>query len=178
MDSEQDQISQNIAAVHEFYARESATLSRSQRWLERLSELVGQPMFFVFILTFVGAWGVLDLLCRGMLWPAFDPAPFSLLQGIVGLCSLLTTTGVLSTQNRMSKLAEQRSNLDLKVILLTEQKTAKLIDLLEELRRDLPNVKNRMDAHAESLQQSMNPSRVLEALDEHTDNLTEEVSGA
>jgi uncharacterized membrane protein len=170
MDSEQDQISENIAAVQEFYARESAKLTRPQRWLERLSELVGQPVFFVIILTFVAAWGVLDLVCRGMLWPEFDPAPFPMLQGIVGLCSLLTTIGVLSTQNRMSKLAEQRSNLDLKVMLLTEQKTAKLIDLLEELRRDLPNVKNRMDAHAESLQQSMNPSRVLEALDEHSDN--------
>ncbi len=172
IDSEHDQISQNIAAVQEFYARESAKLSRSQRWLERMSELVGQPVFFVVILTFVGAWGGFDLLCREFLWPEFDPAPFSLLQGILGLCSLLTTIGVLSTQNRMSRLAEQRSNLDLKVILLTEQKTAKLIDLLEELRRDLPNVKNRMDSHAESLQQSMNPSRVLEALDERSDNTT------
>jgi uncharacterized membrane protein len=172
MDNEQDQVSQNIAAVQEFYAREAAKLTRPQRWLERLSEMVGQPVFFVIILTFVVAWSGVDLLCRRFLWHEFDPAPFTLLQGIIGLCSLLTTIGVLSTQNRMSRLAEQRSNLDLKVMLLTEQKTAKLIDLLEELRRDLPNVKNRMDAHAESLQQSMNPSRVLEALDEHTDNAT------
>ncbi len=36
--------------------------------------------------------------------------------------------------------AEQRAHLDLKVTLLTEQKAAKLIDLLEELRRDLPKL--------------------------------------
>ena len=41
-----------------------------------------------------------------------------------------------------------------------------MIDLLEELRRDLPNVKNRPDAQAAALQQPMNPDLVLAALDE------------
>jgi hypothetical protein len=41
-----------------------------------------------------------------------------------------------------------------------------MIDLLEELRRDLPNVKNRDDPEAVALQQSMNPDLVLAALDE------------
>jgi uncharacterized membrane protein len=52
---------------------------------------------------------------------------------------------------------------------LTEQKAAKLIDLLEELRRDLPNVKNRHDPEAAALQQSMNPDQVLAALDERSE---------
>jgi uncharacterized membrane protein len=69
----------------------------------------------------------------------------------------------------MAKLEEQRAHLDLKVTLLTEQKAAKLIDLLEELRRDLPNVKNRDDPEAVALQQSMNPDLVLAALDERTE---------
>lgn len=168
-DSERDQISLNIAAVQKFYARECEKLSRSQRLLERLSELVGQPLFFVVILVFVCTWIGLNTLCVVLHWTEFDPAPYFWLQGVVGLFAWLTATCVLSTQNRMAKLAEQRANLDLKVILLTEQKTAKLIDLMEELRRDLPNVKDRHDPKAESLQQSMNPSKVLEALDEHKD---------
>jgi uncharacterized membrane protein len=72
----------------------------------------------------------------------------------------------LTRQNRLAKLEEQRAHLDLKVTLLTEQKAAKLIDLMEELRRDLPNVKNRQDSEAVALQQSMNPDLVLAALDE------------
>ena len=96
----------------------------------------------------------------------FDPAPFFWLQGIVGLGALLTATVVLTKQNRLAKLEEQRAHLDLKVTLLTEQKAAKLIDLMEELRRDLPNVKNRHDPEAAALQQSMNPDLVLAALDE------------
>ena len=51
-------------------------------------------------------------------------------------------------------------------MLLIEQKAAKLIDLLEELRRDLPNVKNRPDLGATVMQQAMSPEGVLAALDE------------
>lgn len=96
----------------------------------------------------------------------FDPAPYFWLQGIVGLGALLTATAVLSKQNRLARIEEQRAHLDLKVNLLTEQKTAKLIDLMEELRRDLPNVRDRHDPEAAALQQSMNPELVLAALDE------------
>jgi uncharacterized membrane protein len=99
----------------------------------------------------------------------FDPAPFFWLQGVLGLGALLTATVVLTKQNRAARLAEQRAHLDLKVTLLTEQKTAKLIDLLEELRRDLPNVKNRDDPEAAALQKSMNPDQVLAALDERSE---------
>ena len=81
----------------------------------------------------------------------------------------MTASIVLSKQNRVAKLAEQRSHLDLKVNLLTEQKAAKLIDLLEELRRDLPNVKNRHDPEVAALQQSMNRELVLAALDERSE---------
>ena len=96
----------------------------------------------------------------------FDPAPFFWLQGIISLGALLIATAVLTKQNRLAKLEEQRAHLDMKVTLLTEQKAAKLIDLLEKLRRDLPNVPNRPDPEAAELKQSMNPDQVLAALDE------------
>jgi uncharacterized membrane protein len=165
-ESERDQIGQNIDAVREFYTREEQKISRSQRALERISHFVGQPIFLGFILLFVAFWMLANTLLRLFGIDEFDPPPFTWLQGIVGLGALLTATVVLTKQNRLAKLAEQRELLDLKVTLLTEQKVAKLIDLLEELRRDLPNVKNRHDAEAAAMQQSMNPDKVLAALDE------------
>lgn len=169
LESERDQISQNIKAVLEFYAREEQKISRSQRILERISSFVGQPVFLGFILLFVALWMLANALLRQFGVAEFDPAPFFWLQGIVGLGALLTATAVLTKQNRLAKLAEQREHLELKVTLLTEQKAAKLIDLLEELRRDLPNVENRHDPEAAALQQSMNPDRVLAALDERSE---------
>ncbi|MDD5287338.1 MAG: DUF1003 domain-containing protein [Desulfuromonadaceae bacterium] len=168
-ESERDQISQNIEAVLDFYTREDQKISRSQRILERISHFSGQPVFLGIILLFVALWMLANVLFRQFGIPAFDPAPYFWLQGIVGLGALLTATMVLSKQNRLAKLEEQRAHLDLKVTLLTEQKAAKLIELLEELRRDLPNVKNRHDPDAVALKQSMNPELVLAALDERSE---------
>ena len=174
--TERDQISQNISAVLDFYAREEEKIGYWQRVLEHISCVIGQPAFLGFILLFVALWVLGDLATRVSGAVEFDPAPFFWLQGIVGLAALLTTTVVLIKQNRHAKLEEQRAHLDLKVTLLTEQKAAKLIDLIEELRRDLPNVKNRHDPEAVALQQSMNPGLVLAALDERA--VPEEASTA
>ena len=165
-ESESDQISQNLEAILEFYTREEKKISRSQRILERISGFIGQPLFLGFILLFVALWMLANDAMRQYGVAEFDPAPFFWLQGIVGLGALLTATVVLIKQNRLARLEEQRAHLDLKVTLLTEQKAAKLIDLLEELRRDLPNVRDRHDPEAAALQQSMNPDLVLAALDE------------
>jgi uncharacterized membrane protein len=177
-DAERDQISQNIDAVQGFYTREDRKISASQRILERLSLLVGKPEFLGLILLFVAGWILANTVLGHLGLGEFDRAPYFWLQGIVGLSALLTTIVVLTKQNRLARLAEQRANLDLKVTLLTEQKAAKLIDLLEELRRDLPNVKNRDDPGAASLQQPMNPELVLAALDEGAGPDQESKAGA
>jgi uncharacterized membrane protein len=164
--SENQQISQNIHAVLDFYTREDEKISYWQRLFERISCGIGQPVFLGLIVLFVALWTLGDISMRLLGLKEFDPPPFFWLQGIIGLAALLTTTVVLIRQNRLAKLEEQRAHLDLKVTLLTEQKAAKMIDLLEELRRDLPNVKNRHDPEAVALRQSMNPDMVLAALDE------------
>src|SRR6185295_723542 len=85
VESERDQISQNIEAVLEFYAREEQKISRSQRILERISSFVGQPAFLGFILFFVALWILANVVLRRFGVAEFDPAPFFWLQGIVGL---------------------------------------------------------------------------------------------
>jgi uncharacterized membrane protein len=166
---EAEQINQNIEAVKKFYVREEQEISPSQRIVERISDFAARPLFLGLILGFVALWVFVNLELQHAGFGAFDPPPFSLLQGILGLGALLTATVVLSKQNRAAKLAERREHLDLKVTLLTEQKAAKLINLLEELRRDLPNVRDRHDPEANALQEAMNPDRVLAALDENKD---------
>ena len=52
----------------------------------------------------------------------------------------------------------------LQLNLLSEQKIAKLISLVEELRTDLPNVKNRADLEAEIMQQAIDPQAILEVI--------------
>ena len=165
-ESKLDQISQNIEAILDFYAREEKKISSSQRLLEQFSGFIGRPIFLGIILLFVLVWMCANVLANEFGLIAFDPPPISWLQGLVTLSALLTSTIVLIKQNRLARMDEMRAHLDLKVTLLTEQKAAKMIDLLEELRRDLPNVKNRDDIHAAALRQPMNPDLVVAALEE------------
>jgi uncharacterized membrane protein len=107
---------------------------------------------------------------------AFDSPPFEILQGLVSLIALITTTTVLITQNRQMRLSEQRAHLDLQINLLTEQKVTKLIHLLEELREDLPNVSKREDPHASVLKEPTDAAGVASALERA--GLTSEVQKA
>ena len=61
---------------------------------------------------------------------------------------------------------EVRARHDLQVNLLTEQKVTKLIHLLEELRRDLPIVRDRHDPQATAMQEGADTDEVVSALRE------------
>lgn len=166
----QNQISQNIETILAFYAREEQKISRAQRVLENISRFAGRPLYLVLILLFVAVWILANVVAHRYGMAEFDPAPFFWLQGVLGLGALLTATVVLIKQDRLAKLEERRAHLDLQVNLLTEQKTSKLIELIEELRRDLPMVKDRHDPKAAALQQPTDPHQVLAALDERRDS--------
>jgi uncharacterized membrane protein len=73
--SEHDQISQNIEAVLEFYAREELKISHSQRFLERISEFIGGPVFMGMILLFVSFWLFLNWMFPEIGMVAIDPTP-------------------------------------------------------------------------------------------------------
>ena len=161
-----DPITQNIETIAAFYKREHEKVAWPQRIVETISNVVGRPVYIGCILLFVLAWILANTVATMLDMEAFDPAPFFWLQGIVSLFALLTTTVVVIRQERLAKLEERREQLDLQVNLLTEQKTTKLIHLLEELRRDLPMVKDRRDPELEVMQQPTDPHRVLAEMDE------------
>lgn len=157
---------ENMAAVLSFYANEARKLSAAQRVMEQIVRVNGRPVFLLFTVVFVVFWIGANVGLELMQRPAFDPLPYHLLHGLVSLGALATATMVLIKQERLDRLAEQRDHLDLKVMLLTEQKTAKLIELIEELRRDLPDVRNRVDPGATVLEVPLSPDIVREALEQ------------
>ena len=106
-------------------------------------------------------------------WPEFDAPPFFWLQGFIGFYAAVVTTMVLAIQNRQSREAERRAHLELQVNLLAEQKAAKIIALLEELRRDLPNVANRVDPLANAMAKQVDPRAVLDAMDSNAESEAE-----
>jgi uncharacterized membrane protein len=159
-----DHISENVESIRELHRRESETLTLSQRRLERISRFVGRPLYLVGIVTFAVLWVVLNLGAPLLHLTPWDPPPFAWLDGLLTFIALITTTVVLIAQNRQERLEQQRAHLDLQVNLLTEQKVTKLIHLLEELRRDLPMVRDRHDPQAVAMQEGADTDHLVSEL--------------
>lgn len=161
-----DPISHNVNAILAFYRGEELKIKSSQRRVEHISALLGRPIVLALILASVTMWIVANLLASQLGRRVPDSPPFYWLQGAISLAGLLTSMVVLIKQHRMSKQERQRAHLDLQVNLLTEQKVTKLINLIEELRRDLPMVSNREDSVATAFEQATDASTVLSTIEE------------
>jgi uncharacterized membrane protein len=156
---------QDVESVASIRARAEQRLDRHQRMMEVLTAALGRPRTVYVTLSIVVGWVAFNLVTPRLLgWQRIDPPPFFWLQGMVALSALLMTTLVLITANRQTRNAEERSHLDLQVNLLAEHKVAKLIALVEELRRDLPMVRDRIDREADAMQEAVDPNAMIEAL--------------
>jgi uncharacterized membrane protein len=160
-----DAVMDNIDSVAAFYEREEAKISGTQSAIEELSGHFGSPVYFGGFIAFVFCWAIANLTAQRFGWPQFDPPPFIWLQGIVGVNGVLITIAVLIRQNRMARVAELRAHLSLQISLLSEQKTSKVIQLLEELRHDSPGVKDRHDPEVETMKMQTDPHAMLHAID-------------
>jgi len=161
-----EHVAQNIETIAQLHTQAEGRVGRNQRMIERVTASIGQPWAINVILGIVMLWVAINTLGSKAGLPIVDRPPFSWLQGVVSLSALLVTTMVLTTQNRQGKRAFQRGNLELQVNLVAEQKIAKLISLLEELRRDLPSVRDRIDPVAEAMAEAVDPQAVVTGLED------------
>lgn len=159
-----DSVKNNIQSLATFYEREEARIPRVHSVIETLCAFFGRPAYFVSMLVFVVLWILVNTLPRVAGWLQFDEPPYFWLQGIVSLNGLVLTIALLIRQNRLAQLVDQRAHLDLQVNLLTEQKTTKIIQLIEELRRDSPDIHDRRDYVVEEMQTPTDPHAVLQAI--------------
>src|SRR4051812_19575118 len=126
----------NIEKVVQLEEEEERHRSFADRFPEMIGSFAGSVAFVVCQLAFVGLWAVANSeVVPGL--PAFDPFPYSLLSGVLGLEGVLLTVFVLIRQNRMNLLADRRSHLDLQLSLLAEKETTTIIQMLERMSRQM-----------------------------------------
>jgi uncharacterized membrane protein len=162
------QIDDTIQSIAELERKALAGASLQQRAIERFTLAIGRPRTVWIILAIVAVWVVLNLALRAGGRPEFDPPPYYWLDGVIGLAALLMATLILTTENRMSEIDEQRSRLHLQISMLAERKAAKIIQLLEELRYDMPSVANREDQEAAEMTLPTDPHELAEELEKRT----------
>lgn len=153
----------SIAKLHGEHHRQATPI---QRAVERLTALVGRPRFIGVLTVFVAAWLGANVALQASGRTAFDPPPFNGLAMLASLVALYVTAMILTTQRRENALAQRREQLTLELAILAEQKSAKTIQLLEELRRDSFDIRDRVDEEADAMAIPADPSIVLEAIRE------------
>lgn len=160
-----DSVNENIGTIAEYYARHEDKVTTAQAFVEKMSVFLGSPGYVAANVIFIVCWIILNLAAPELGFDQFDEPPFFWLQGFVSLNAFIISTTVLIRQNRMSKLAEHNAHLDLQISLLSEEKTSKIIAMLEEIRRDSPTLPNKVDTEADELSHSADTSTVLEAIE-------------
>jgi len=162
-------VSENIGTIADFYARHEEHVTTTQRVVEKVALFLGSPVYVASNIVFIIGWIGVNMLMEDFGWKQIDEPPFFWLQGLIGLNAFIISTTVLIRQNRMSRLADHHAHLDLQVNLLTEEKTSKIIELLDALRRDLPNVSDKVDKDAQELAKPADPKAVLQAIEREED---------
>ena len=159
------QVDSAIESIAELERKALSGASMQQRAIERFTRSVGRPRTLTWVLLFVAAWVAVNGILMASGRSAFDAPPYPWLIGVLQVAALLMTVVILTTENRMSELEEQRSRLHLQISILAERKTAKIVQLLEELRYDLPSVPNRDDPEAQEMTLATNPHQVAAELE-------------
>jgi uncharacterized membrane protein len=160
---------ENLELLATFHEREDAKISGVRLVIERISGFFGSPWYFAFCIAFIATWIGVNTWGAHAGWQHVDEPPFFWLQGMVSSNALLITVAVLIRQNRMARIAEHRSHLDLQINLLTEQKAAKILQIVDLLQRELTALRH-SDEKVEELSQPADANALLHAIKEKTDS--------
>lgn len=158
-------VSENIDTITAFYQRHEEHMSLPQTLIEKMSVILGSPGYVAASVVFMVGWIVANLVALELGFEEVDEPPFFWLQGIIAVNAFIISTTVLIRQNRMQKLAQHHARLDLQVNLLTEEKTSKIIAMLEALRRDIPGMPAMVDQEATEMARPADAEKVLAVIE-------------
>ncbi len=159
-------IDETIRAIAQLHAEHHEKATPQQRAIDGLTSFLGRPWVICAMTVLVVGWIGFNLLSPLFGYPALDPPPFAWLEATVSVLALYMVVLILATQRHEEQLAKHRDLLTLELAILTEQKTAKVIELLEEVRRDNPLIRDRIDHEAETMAKPADPQSVLDAIKE------------
>jgi uncharacterized membrane protein len=165
-------IAETIQAIALLHAEHHRKSTLAERIVDRATTAVGQPSFLLLLTGGAMFWIMVNtfLFLESRVTP--DPPPFMWLELTLTATALLIAVMILTSQRRADRFANLREQMTLEATLLTEQKTRKIIELLEELRRDSPEIPDRQDIEADQMAAKADPHEVLAVIAEVTQETT------
>ena len=155
-----------VRSVADLHIEHHAAATPIERAFEHATGLAGHPVTLSFALA-----AAVILFAGNMIDPAFGlslQSPPAWLDLAINLISIFLVLLILATQRRADRLAHRRDQLMLELALVNERKAAKLIEMMEELRRDHPHIADRYDGEAEAMADPADPETVLTEIERHS----------
>lgn len=160
-----DHIEQSVQAIAALHTDHDKRASRIQRIAEVVLRLASRPRFAIVLLIIIGAWMLVNVPAFYAGRPPFDPPPFPFLQDVIATVALFLTILILIAQRREAQLDERRARLSLQLALLSEQKNAKIVEMLETLLRAHPGLEMPHDPTVSEMSKPADSAAMLSAID-------------
>ncbi|WP_419813715.1 DUF1003 domain-containing protein [Glacieibacterium sp.] len=136
-----------------------------QKVANSVTHFLGRPGLVAAILALVAVWIVGNAIAQHFGYRPIDIFPFPELALVATVSAFLLAMIILSTQRYEDERATKRSQLTLQIAVLSEKKIAKIIALLEEARRESPNLSSRVDREADAMAQAADPRSNLQQIE-------------
>ena len=157
-------VEHTVAAIAELHAAHYRQAGSPQKFVSAAIVAVARPRTLGFITVAILGWLILNISLVATGRGAPDPFPFPLLSAVVSTLALYLAAMILIAQRHDDELATRRDQLTLELAILSDQKSAKIIALLGEFRRNDPNQGDDRDEVAEALAEPADPQAVLDAI--------------
>jgi uncharacterized membrane protein len=164
-------VEETVRSIGQLHADHEKRMTFFERIVEHITDLLGRPGFMALLTVLVVTWIGGNLAAARLYHAAWDAPPFPWLQGGLQVLAIYMAAMILNTQRRADELADLREQVTLEVSILTEKKAAKLIELVEELRRDSPYLRDRVDHEAREMATRADPDAIIGAIEQNNQDI-------
>jgi uncharacterized membrane protein len=161
-----------LKRIHGYQAKHNLHKTKAERLADQVTEFTGSVAFLVINAVWFLVWILINLnLFPGV--KAFDPFPFALLTMIVSLEAIFLSIFVLISQNRQSKIADLRQEVDLQINMISEEEITKVMQMLAAIYK-LIGHKEERDPEILEMMKPLNIDEIEERLEKEYSEIKKE----
>lgn len=163
----EDILKSKKAQVLSFKAKMDKTRTFADRFADAMTTAFGSTWFFVANFICFLLWILINTSALPLVAP-FDPYPFGFLTMMVSLEAIFLSIFVLISQNRASKVADLREEIDLQVNVKAEHEITKILCMVDEIHDQL-GLDPKDDAELRGMKKPTNLSAIEKAIAKEMD---------